>query len=99
MKLEEYETAKAALEIGASLDPGNPRFTNLIKQCDECIAEEAANLQRPASEDASKVVPMEDDQQVNVPPSEAPIAPPARPKYRLATVSSFVNILIMKPNQ
>lgn len=38
MKLEEYETAKVALEKGASLAPGDSRFTNLIKECDEHIA-------------------------------------------------------------
>lgn len=38
MKLEEYQTAKAALETGASLAPGEARFTKLIKECDECIA-------------------------------------------------------------
>ncbi|GAY45627.1 hypothetical protein CUMW_090800 [Citrus unshiu] len=32
MKLEEYETAKVALEKGASLAPGDSRFTNLIKE-------------------------------------------------------------------
>ncbi|KAK6117656.1 hypothetical protein DH2020_048618 [Rehmannia glutinosa] len=38
IKLEEYQTAKTALEIGASLAPGDSRFTNLIKECDERIA-------------------------------------------------------------
>lgn len=38
MKLEEYQTAKAALEAGASLAPGDARFTNLIKECEEHIA-------------------------------------------------------------
>jgi hypothetical protein len=38
MKLEEYQTAKAALETGASLAPEDQRFTNLIKECDQCIA-------------------------------------------------------------
>lgn len=38
MKLEEYETAKVALEKGASLAPGDSRFTNLIKECEERIA-------------------------------------------------------------
>ena len=38
IKLEEYQTAKAALEKGASLAPGDSRFTNLIKECDEGIA-------------------------------------------------------------
>lgn len=38
IKLEEYQTAKAALETGASLAPGYSRFTDLIKECDERIA-------------------------------------------------------------
>ncbi|KAF2313365.1 hypothetical protein GH714_010577 [Hevea brasiliensis] len=40
MKLEEYHTAKRALEIGASLAPDDSRFTKLIKECDLHIAEE-----------------------------------------------------------
>lgn len=39
-KLEEYHTAKAALEKGASLAQNDSRFTKLITECDECIAEE-----------------------------------------------------------
>jgi hypothetical protein len=38
MKLEEYQTAKAALETGAALVPGDNRFTKLIKECDDRIA-------------------------------------------------------------
>ncbi|KAM7463755.1 hypothetical protein LguiA_031876 [Lonicera macranthoides] len=38
IKLEEYQTAKAALEVGASLAVGDLRFTNLIKECDQGIA-------------------------------------------------------------
>lgn len=38
MKLEEYQTAKAALETGASLAPGDSRFINFIKECDKLIA-------------------------------------------------------------
>ncbi|KAF6162151.1 hypothetical protein GIB67_008280 [Kingdonia uniflora] len=38
IKLEEYETAKVALEAGASLAQGDSRFTNLIKECDDRIA-------------------------------------------------------------
>lgn len=38
MKLEEYQTAKAALETGAALAPGELRFTSLIKECNERIA-------------------------------------------------------------
>lgn len=36
--LEEYQTAKAALETGAALAPGDQIFTNLIQQCDKRIA-------------------------------------------------------------
>ncbi|MQM07546.1 hypothetical protein Taro_040387, partial [Colocasia esculenta] len=36
--LEEYQTAKAALEAGAALAPGDLRFAKLIKECDERIA-------------------------------------------------------------
>ncbi|BBG98336.1 phosphatase-related protein [Prunus dulcis] len=43
-KLEEYQTAKAALEIGASLAPEETRFVKLIKDCDEKIAEETGVL-------------------------------------------------------
>ena len=38
MKLEEYQTAKEALERGASLAPGDPKLTDLLKECDELIA-------------------------------------------------------------
>ena len=38
IKLEEYQTAKTALEVGASLAPGDSRFNNLIKECDQRIA-------------------------------------------------------------
>ncbi|KAL8148347.1 protein SGT1 homolog [Apium graveolens] len=44
LRLEEYHTAKAALEIGASLASEDSRFVNLIKECDECIAEENSQL-------------------------------------------------------
>ncbi|KAL3524333.1 hypothetical protein ACH5RR_017167 [Cinchona calisaya] len=50
IKLEEYQTAKAALEVGASLAPGDSRFTNLIKECDECIAEETGVLPKQSIE-------------------------------------------------
>ncbi|XP_073035263.1 protein SGT1 homolog [Primulina eburnea] len=44
IELEEYETAKAAFETGASLAPGSSRFTDMIKECEERIAEEANEL-------------------------------------------------------
>ncbi|KAK7279893.1 hypothetical protein RJT34_24952 [Clitoria ternatea] len=41
IKLEEYHTAKEALEMGASLAPGDSRFTDLIKECDKFTAKES----------------------------------------------------------
>ncbi|XP_019195259.1 PREDICTED: protein SGT1 homolog B-like [Ipomoea nil] len=43
LKLEEYQTAKTALETGIPLAPESlkPKFHDLIKECDELIAEEA----------------------------------------------------------
>ncbi|CAH9137010.1 unnamed protein product [Cuscuta epithymum] len=43
LKLEEYQTAKAAFETGVSLAPVElkKKFNDLIKECDELIAEEA----------------------------------------------------------
>ena len=38
IKLEEYQTAKVALEAGLKLAPADSRFTKLIKECDERIA-------------------------------------------------------------
>ena len=38
MKLEEFQTAKAALEAGYALSPGDARFEKLIKECDDQIA-------------------------------------------------------------
>ncbi|XP_068666801.1 protein SGT1 homolog B-like [Aristolochia californica] len=46
MKLEEYQTAKGALETGAALKPGDARFTNLIKECNERITEESDEHQQ-----------------------------------------------------
>ncbi|GMH08947.1 hypothetical protein Nepgr_010787 [Nepenthes gracilis] len=54
IKLEEYQTAKAALQAGASLEPGDPRFTNLIKECDERLAEENGTLLKPLVEKTPK---------------------------------------------
>ncbi|GAB2212693.1 hypothetical protein Droror1_Dr00020674 [Drosera rotundifolia] len=40
IELKEYQTAKVALETGSSLAPGDSRFTKLIEECDQRIAEE-----------------------------------------------------------
>ncbi|KAI3933570.1 hypothetical protein MKX01_032675 [Papaver californicum] len=87
-KLEEYQTAKAALEGGAALSPGDARFTNMIKECDEKIAEEVAQLSNqfsqnvpptnapaPAVPSSSEVAPVIVQEPVVAPP-------PPTPKYR-----------------
>ncbi|KAG5617123.1 hypothetical protein H5410_016947 [Solanum commersonii] len=93
MKLEEYQTAKAALETGASLAPGELRFTKLIKECDERIAEEAGELPNlsvdktsasvvapPASELSGNVAIVPEGAQPTVNQSHQGSA--AKPKYR-----------------
>ncbi|GLT77749.1 hypothetical protein SLA2020_493090 [Shorea laevis] len=44
MKCGEYHTAKDALEAGAALAENDSRFTTLIKECDQHIAEETRDL-------------------------------------------------------
>ncbi|PQM40232.1 protein SGT1 homolog [Prunus yedoensis var. nudiflora] len=83
IRLEEYQTAKAALEIGASLAPEETRFVKLIKECDELIAEETGvlpdlSLEKPTIED---VVSTEDVQPVSDPSNQLTVAF-VKPKYR-----------------
>ncbi|KAK9277180.1 hypothetical protein L1049_006719 [Liquidambar formosana] len=75
IKLEEYYTAKAALEIGASLTQNDTRFTKLIKECDEHIAEETGDL-------TGTLVP-------NLPPSAAPAPIESQSLYK--TVETLEN--------
>uniref|UniRef100_A0A2P2LFL9 Protein SGT1 homolog n=1 Tax=Rhizophora mucronata TaxID=61149 RepID=A0A2P2LFL9_RHIMU len=82
IKLEEYCTAKAALEIGASITPADFRFIKLIKECDDCIAEETSQVPQPVSEVPTDTVPMRDVQPQKDLPSQAPIVAPSKPKYR-----------------
>ncbi|GMJ06495.1 ENHANCED DOWNY MILDEW 1, ENHANCER OF TIR1-1 AUXIN RESISTANCE 3 [Hibiscus trionum] len=78
MKLEEYQTAKAALEAGAALAPGESRFSKLIKECEERIAEETGELLKQTPEEATtKVVPVK-----AVPSDPVTVAAPAKPSYR-----------------
>jgi suppressor of G2 allele of SKP1 len=87
VKLEEYQTAKAALEAGVSLVPGDSRFINLIKECDERIAEENGEppnqlskqtqtsiADTPASELVDKTVETTNDAQL--------VASSSKAKYR-----------------
>ncbi|KAI4347603.1 hypothetical protein L6164_008404 [Bauhinia variegata] len=80
IKLEEYQTAKTALESGASLAPGDARFTNLIKKCDELIAEENRTILKQ-EKTTSKDISVDDVQPVND-PSRQVVASPPKPKYR-----------------
>ncbi|XP_007038852.2 PREDICTED: protein SGT1 homolog B [Theobroma cacao] len=83
MKLEEYQTAKAALETGAALAPGESRFSQLIKECQERIAEETGDLPKQTLEEvttnvepATKVEP-----EKNV-PNLVTVAAPSKLTYR-----------------
>ncbi|PIA49154.1 hypothetical protein AQUCO_01300188v1 [Aquilegia coerulea] len=90
LKLEEFQTAKAALEAGASLAPGDARFSNLIKECDERIAAETADLPKQSAGASPSIVVDSSDHattagesdQSNVSTHQQIVAPPAKPKYR-----------------
>ncbi|KAK9103748.1 hypothetical protein Sjap_021002 [Stephania japonica] len=89
-KLEEYQTAKTALETGAALAPGDSRFTNLIKQCDEHIAEETGRKQPKQAVDntpavTSTVVSSSDEILKPLKDAETETGPDStisKPKYR-----------------
>ncbi|KAI3419587.1 uncharacterized protein J3R85_013095 [Psidium guajava] len=86
-ELEEYETAKAACELGSSLAPEDARFTNLIKKCDDRIAEESGDpLDQPLDKASTQVVPVESDQEsgqiVNEVPNQATSQFNVKHKYR-----------------
>ncbi|RDY09747.1 Protein SGT1-like B, partial [Mucuna pruriens] len=53
MKLEEYHTAKVALQNGAAFAPDDSRFAKLIQECDRCIAEESNGLTSSLSSNES----------------------------------------------
>ncbi|XP_023740395.1 protein SGT1 homolog B [Lactuca sativa] len=48
--LEEYQTAKSAFEAGSTFAPEDTRFTDWIKKCDKCIAEENGELTTQSSD-------------------------------------------------
>ncbi|XP_044468469.1 protein SGT1 homolog B-like [Mangifera indica] len=82
MKLEEYQTAKSALETGSALAPGESRFTKLIKECIDCIAEECGDLQKDVlektpSDESTKGAQPEIDLS-----NQEPMIPAAKPKFR-----------------
>ncbi|KAJ4950443.1 hypothetical protein NE237_027275 [Protea cynaroides] len=91
MKLEEYQTAKAALEAGASLVADDPRFTSMIKECNDRIAEETGYMPEHSTESTppSVVTPVEahlsdgsvEDSALSQ-KSEPTSVTSAKPKYR-----------------
>ncbi|KAJ0989276.1 hypothetical protein J5N97_007632 [Dioscorea zingiberensis] len=90
MKLEEYQTAKTALEAGFALTPGDSRFSKLIKECDELIAEEINDLSKRMMPDtpqytASSVTTNGNETDSSSKP-DVPRMPedlvPKKPKYR-----------------
>ncbi|CAM0881773.1 unnamed protein product [Alopecurus aequalis] len=94
IKLEEYQTAKAALEVGSSYASGDSRFTRLMKECDDRIAEEAS--QAPAKSPAAAAVapaapsgsttvaPASEDKEdgASMENAEQTVEVPIKPKYR-----------------
>ncbi|TYH05878.1 hypothetical protein ES288_A08G114900v1 [Gossypium darwinii] len=83
MKLEEYQTAKSALETGAALAPAESRFSKLIKECEERIAEETGDLSMQTPEALAKndVPAKEIELDKDQPNLEIEAAPP-KPVYR-----------------
>ncbi|CBI22624.3 protein SGT1 homolog isoform X2 [Vitis vinifera] len=82
MKLEEYQTAKAAFETGASLAPGDSRFTNLIKECEECIAEETDGLPKQSVVPAPEAVESPETVVAAEEVHQVPMVTASKPKYR-----------------
>ncbi|CAA2967500.1 Suppressor of G2 allele of skp1 [Olea europaea subsp. europaea] len=73
IELEEFQTAKTALQTGASLAPEDLRFINLIKECNERIAEEAGELLKQLVDEAPSYVTSGSDSsgQSSATPSDA----------------------------
>ncbi|KAJ6818378.1 protein SGT1-like protein [Iris pallida] len=88
IKLEEYQTAKAALEAGLKFAAGDSRFTKLIKECDERIAEEASSLPQIVAPDASSNaaslpnVSVEKAEPTQEIPNQSAVAVMNKPNYR-----------------
>ncbi|XP_038987099.1 protein SGT1 homolog isoform X2 [Phoenix dactylifera] len=84
IKLEEHQTAKAALEAGSSLAPGDSRFVQLIKECNELMAEETHNLPEKAIHETppSAVTPSEDVGPNHDTSYQSTVVEPSKPKYR-----------------
>ncbi|XP_057967547.1 protein SGT1 homolog B-like isoform X2 [Malania oleifera] len=68
-KLEEYQTAKTALETGAALAGDDSRFTKLIKECNDHLAERTSGTHEEAGKRNSTS-------------HEIEAMAPVKPKYR-----------------
>ncbi|XP_008796893.2 protein SGT1 homolog isoform X2 [Phoenix dactylifera] len=103
VKLEEYQTAKASLETGACLAPGDSRFTRLIKECNERIAEETIDLPKkvmlnvpPSTMSSSSNISTEiakDSQPLKDATCQS-TAMPNKPKYRHDYYNSSTEVVL-----
>jgi len=98
MKLEEYQTAKAALEAGAQLVPGDTRFTKLIKECDDRIAEETIEMPRPTRPTtvAIHTVTISSSSNSNVSESQTSNhnSTPSKPRFRHDYYNSMTEVVL-----
>ncbi|KQK08808.1 protein SGT1 homolog [Brachypodium distachyon] len=104
IKLEEYQTAKAALELGSSYASGDARFARLIKECDDRIAEEASQVPAkkatavvPAATSGATTVatPAEDKEDgANMENSLPNVEVPSKPKYRHDFYNSTTEVVL-----
>ncbi|XP_071929466.1 protein SGT1 homolog isoform X2 [Coffea arabica] len=100
IKLEEYQTAKTALEVGASLAPGDSRFNNLIKECDQRIAEENGVLPNKSPEapivvDTTAAIPKVAEPAISISNQTTSLSS-AKPKYRYEVLSTKIEICLAK---
>ncbi|KAL4575839.1 hypothetical protein LXL04_011926 [Taraxacum kok-saghyz] len=85
--LEEYQTAKTAFKAGSTIATEDPRFTDWIKKCDKCIAEENSELQTQSSDvmapsSQTEAATKDAEEVKNVSSQVIITTTPAKPKYR-----------------
>jgi suppressor of G2 allele of SKP1 len=106
IKLEEYQTAKAALEVGSSYASGDSRFTRLMKECDERIAEEASHVpvKSPAAAAVAPAAPSVDtavapaaedkEDGASMENAQPTVEVPIKPKYRHDYYNSTAEVVL-----
>jgi suppressor of G2 allele of SKP1 len=99
IKLEEYQTAKAALEQGSSYASGDSRFTLLLKECEEHIAAEEASQvpvkkveAAPAASVDATVVDKKNG--ANMKNTQSMVEEPRKPKYRHDFYQSTTEVVL-----